>query len=174
MVTKLNKLLETENLTATKLAKILEIQPSGISHLLSGRNKPSYDFVVKLLQRFPRINPDWLLLDSDKMYRADNEGRQPAQATLPNVTAHTGSLFETQDINAAGSDSDGMIMSDRRMPDAEDGSAPNKHKRSIRIVYRIVCYTVIPPVFITNRLSLLQPSRLQNNDIGNKLLQPGR
>ena len=79
-------------------------------------------FVVKLLQRFPRINPDWLLLDSDKMYRADNEGRQPAQATLPNVTAHTGSLFETQDINAAGSDSDGMIMSDRRMPDAEDGS----------------------------------------------------
>ena len=138
MVTKLNKLLETENLTATKLAKILEIQPSGISHLLSGRNKPSYDFVVKLLQRFPRINPDWLLLDSDKMYRADNDGRQPAQATLPNVTAHTGSLFETQDINAAGSDSDGMIMSDRRMPDAEDGSAPNKHKRSIRKI--IVLY----------------------------------
>ena len=34
----------------------------------------------KILRRFPRLNPDWLLLDSDKMYRDDTDGtpRQPA------------------------------------------------------------------------------------------------
>lgn len=138
MVTKLNKLLETENLTATKLAKILEIQPSGISHLLSGRNKPSYDFVVKLLQRFPRINPDWLLLNSDQMYRTDIENQQPGQTTLSNKTTRTGSLFETQDRTVTENCCDRMAMPDRRMPGAEEESLPNRRNRSIRKI--IVLY----------------------------------
>ena len=79
MTSKLNQILESEHLTATKLAEILEIQPSGISHILRNRNKPSYDFVVKLLRRFPRINPDWLLLDSGQMYRDDDTSAAPAE-----------------------------------------------------------------------------------------------
>ena len=47
--------------------------PSGISHILSGRNKPGFDLLQKILRRFPRINPDWLLLDSPQMYRSDSE-----------------------------------------------------------------------------------------------------
>lgn len=69
---KLQLLMNAENLTGSKLAEYLGIQPSSISHILGGRNKPSLDFVQKILQRYPRINPDWLLLDSDKMYRADS------------------------------------------------------------------------------------------------------
>ena len=68
---KLQLLMNAENLTGSKLAEYLGIQPS-ISHILGGRNKPSLDFVQKILQRYPRINPDWLLLDSDEMYRADS------------------------------------------------------------------------------------------------------
>ena len=62
-------LLREKQLTATSLARLLEIQPSGISHIMSGRNKPSFDLVVKILTAFPDINPDWLLLDSDEVYR---------------------------------------------------------------------------------------------------------
>lgn len=62
-------LLREKQLTATSLARLLEIQPSGISHIMSGRNKPSFDLVVKILSAFPDINPDWLLLDSDEVYR---------------------------------------------------------------------------------------------------------
>ena len=69
---KLQLLMNAENLTGSKLAEYLGIQPSSISHILGGRNKPSLDFVQKILQRYPRINPDWLLLDSDEMYRADS------------------------------------------------------------------------------------------------------
>lgn len=80
---KLQKLMASEQLTASRFAELLGIQPSGVTHLLGGRNKPSFDLVQKLLRRFPHINPDWLLLDSEQMYRADAEltNDQPNQTS---------------------------------------------------------------------------------------------
>lgn len=69
MKEKLEYLLRSGGYTATSLARLLEIQPSGLSHILSGRNKPSFDLVVKILRAFPDVNPDWLLLDSDQIFR---------------------------------------------------------------------------------------------------------
>jgi transcriptional regulator with XRE-family HTH domain len=69
MKERLALILQQENLTAGRLAEMLGVQPSGISHLLSGRNKPNFDFVAKLLKRFPAINPDWLILGEGEMYR---------------------------------------------------------------------------------------------------------
>lgn len=68
---KLLKLMKSEGLSSSRFAEILDIQPSSISHILSGRNKPSFDFLVKILKRFPTVNPDWLLLDSPEMYRSN-------------------------------------------------------------------------------------------------------
>lgn len=73
MKEKITQLMKSEGLTSSRLAEILEIQPSGISHIVSGRNKPGFDLLQKILRRFPRINPDWLLLDSDVMYRDPQE-----------------------------------------------------------------------------------------------------
>ena len=73
MKDKLDFLLKKKGLSATSFARMLEIQPSGISHILSGRNKPSYDLVVKILRAFPELNPDWLLLDSEVMFRDQTE-----------------------------------------------------------------------------------------------------
>lgn len=75
---KLQKLMSTEQLTSSRFAELLGIQPSGVSHLLGGRNKPSFDLVQKILRRFPRVNPDWLLLDKDEMYRPTDIESQPA------------------------------------------------------------------------------------------------
>lgn len=69
---KLLRLMQTEGLSSSRFAEMLEAQPSSISHLLSGRNKPSFDLLQKILRRFPRLNPDWLLLDSDQMFRSDS------------------------------------------------------------------------------------------------------
>lgn len=77
---KLLTLLKNEGLTPGKLAELLGVQPSGISHIMSGRNKPSFDLVQKILRRFPKINPDWLLLDSTEMYRpSESQNIQPAE-----------------------------------------------------------------------------------------------
>ncbi len=81
---KIDRLIKSEGISQSRMAEILEIQPAGVSHLLAGRNKPGFDLLQKILLRFPRINPDWLLLDSDNMYRDDLE----ADHTDP--SAHTG------------------------------------------------------------------------------------
>lgn len=69
MQEKIRLLLEKEKLTPKKFATKISIQPSAVSHFLSGRNKPSIDVIGKILKSFPNINPDWLLLDSNIIYR---------------------------------------------------------------------------------------------------------
>ena len=86
---KLQKLMASEQLTSSRFAELLGIQPSGVTHLLGGRNKPSFDLVQKILRRFPRINPDWLLLDSEQMYRPETEEPQTLLNQAENITAET-------------------------------------------------------------------------------------
>ena len=70
MKDKLEILCAKYNLTASSLAKALGVEASAISHIRSGRNKPSYDFVVKILRAFPDVDPDWLLLDGEELLRS--------------------------------------------------------------------------------------------------------
>lgn len=58
---RLKKIMEYYGLTASALAESIEIQRSSISHLLSGRNKPSLDFVLKVLEKYPEVELYWLL-----------------------------------------------------------------------------------------------------------------
>lgn len=67
------KILEIESLTASELADILGVQPSNISHILSERNKPSFDFMLKLMEAFPRYNPEWLISGNGQVYKSESE-----------------------------------------------------------------------------------------------------
>ncbi|QQX76101.1 MULTISPECIES: helix-turn-helix domain-containing protein [Aequorivita] len=58
---RLEKILEYFNLSAAAFAEEIDFNRSTISHLLSGRNKPSLEFVMKLCQKFPEVDMDWLL-----------------------------------------------------------------------------------------------------------------
>ena len=69
MKDRLLKILKQYNLTSTRFADELGVQRSGISHILSGRNQPSYDFIVKLMKQYPEINPDWLIMGNGTMFR---------------------------------------------------------------------------------------------------------
>jgi transcriptional regulator with XRE-family HTH domain len=69
MKDRLLKILKQYNLTSTRFADELGVQRSGISHILSGRNQPSYDFIVKLMKQYPEINPDWLIMGNGNMLR---------------------------------------------------------------------------------------------------------
>ncbi len=60
-VKRLEKILEYYGITATAFAEKMDFNRSTISHLLSGRNKPSLEFVMKLLQKFPEVEMNWLL-----------------------------------------------------------------------------------------------------------------
>jgi len=67
MIDRIKKLLEKEQLSPSQFADEINIQRSSLSHVLSGRNKPSLDFVMKIKQRFPDINLDWLIFGDGDM-----------------------------------------------------------------------------------------------------------
>jgi len=69
MNTRLQRFLELEQLSPARLADILNIQRSGISHILSGRNKPGYDFLYKMNKKFPTLNIEWLISGTGKIYK---------------------------------------------------------------------------------------------------------
>jgi len=78
MKERLLKIITSEGLTPSLLADKMGVQRSGISHILSGRNYPSFDFLQKLLENFPRLNAEWLILGQGSIYK-------PAAADIPNV-----------------------------------------------------------------------------------------
>lgn len=103
MKDRLQQLLADKALTANKLAEMLEVQPSGISHILAGRNKPSIDFVTKLLTVFPDINPDWFILGTAPMYRSTiKRNAETVQPTEKQTTAaHDSQAIEAPNPSAA-------------------------------------------------------------------------
>lgn len=58
---RLGKILDYYELSASSFAEKVDVGRSSISHILSGRNKPSLDFIMKTLQAFPEINLYWLM-----------------------------------------------------------------------------------------------------------------
>ncbi len=61
-------LINREKLSSSKFAEIIDVQRSSISHIISGRNKPSLDFIQKVLREFPSLNPNWLVTGKGAMY----------------------------------------------------------------------------------------------------------
>ncbi len=69
MKDRLQQFLTLEQLSPARLSEIIGIQRSGLSHILSGRNKPGFDFIQKLLLKFPSLNAEWLITGKGKMYK---------------------------------------------------------------------------------------------------------
>ena len=61
--------LSVEKLTPARFADIIGVQPATISHIISERNKPSLDFIQKMLAAFPNLNTEWLISGTGNMYK---------------------------------------------------------------------------------------------------------
>jgi transcriptional regulator with XRE-family HTH domain len=60
-IKRLEIILDYYNLNASSFADKIGVQRSSISHLLSGRNKPSLDFILKIMEVFPEVDLYWIL-----------------------------------------------------------------------------------------------------------------
>ena len=75
-IERLERLLKYYGMTSSGFADRVEVQRSSISHLLSGRNKPSLDFVLKVIKAFPEVNLYWLL-NGKGTFPSDNNTNSP-------------------------------------------------------------------------------------------------
>ena len=60
-IKRLEIILEYYSLNASSFADKIGVQRSSMSHLLSGRNKPSLDFILKIIDFFPDVDLYWIL-----------------------------------------------------------------------------------------------------------------
>lgn len=94
MINRINLILRAKNITAKQFAEEIGIQPSGMSHIMSGRNNPSLEFVNKVIRRYPEIDANWLLLGKGEMYESAVE--PPAPAAEPTLFTAAETMDEPQ------------------------------------------------------------------------------
>lgn len=63
------KFIQKEGISPAHFADEIGVQRSSVSHILSGRNNPSFDFIQKILQRYSSINSEWLIMGNGDMYK---------------------------------------------------------------------------------------------------------
>ena len=69
---RITKVLEYSGFSASEFADEIDVQRSSISHIISGRNKPSLEFVTKIKNRFPELSWDWIILGQGEMLQNDS------------------------------------------------------------------------------------------------------
>lgn len=82
-------IMRAKNLKASDFASLLGIQPSAVSHILAGRNRPSLEFVKKIKETFPEYNLDWIVFGIGPMTSSESskEAFQEAQMATPKTIA---------------------------------------------------------------------------------------
>lgn len=77
------QVMAQKGFTASQFAEAIGIQRAAMSHITSGRNNPSLDVMKKILERFPDISPDWLLMEKGPMKRGSQPVATPPESTTP-------------------------------------------------------------------------------------------
>ena len=93
MEQRLQLFLQMEQLSQSQFADKMGIQRSGVTHLLSGRNKPSFEFITRMLQAFPTLNAEWLILGKGKPYKNAAEAPSEAAPAVAETIPEEADLF---------------------------------------------------------------------------------
>ena len=75
MEDRIRKFMDFKSITSSELADTIGVQRSNVTHVLQGRNKPSFQFIEKLLQAYPELNAKWLLLGTGNMVDSPGKSR---------------------------------------------------------------------------------------------------
>lgn len=90
------RIIENSGLTPSEFADKIGVQRSAISHITSGRNNPSLDFLLKIKNEFPEIDTDWLIFGLEKENEKVEIQDKPISSKTKNDPAPT--LFDTDEF----------------------------------------------------------------------------
>lgn len=83
IVDRIKQLIHDSELSAAAFSDIIGVQRSSISHILSERNKPSLDFILKILYAYPSVSTEWLLRGIDSKSTPTSRKIQDEKAATP-------------------------------------------------------------------------------------------
>lgn len=113
MNTRLKQFIAAENITQAQFADKINVVRASVSHILAGRNKPSYEFISGLMRHYPNLNMEWLMFGKGKMYK-----NAPAEAPVREDVQISGDLFADemppmQDLYASATEDEVPIHEDK-------------------------------------------------------------
>ena len=78
MENRIQKIIDEQGISLNAFAQEIGVNRSTISHILTGRNKPSVEVLQKILKRFSSLSPDWLLLGNGTMHSKSESTATPS------------------------------------------------------------------------------------------------
>ncbi len=115
------QLLAAENISQTEFAQRIGVSGSNVTHIISGRNNPSYEFILRVASHFPAVNLDWLLLGKGKMYR-------DTPLPSPSISAGEG-LFDGQSYD----NGENIEFSEGLNPPADVVKPTENQRKAVRV-----------------------------------------
>ncbi|OJV18144.1 MAG: hypothetical protein BGO30_04135 [Bacteroidetes bacterium 41-46] len=139
---RLQQFLEVEQLSPARLSEIMGIQRSGLSHILSGRNKPGFDFIQKLLVKFPALNAEWLITGKGKMYKDQNRSEKLLGRDEPNIG--TSDLYADNEDDRTLID-ESELIENRLNSSTMDSGGKNRSLKRVLLIYSDNSFEDITP-----------------------------
>ncbi len=134
MKERLLEFLRNENKSSAQLAEEIGVQASGISHILSGRNNPSLDFILKMLEKYKFLSTDWLLFGRGTMYKEGKMQNLFDEDPVYNKEAVEMQAKTEERLSKSGSEYSEALQSDSAAENAES------HRDSSSEVIKIVWF----------------------------------
>ena len=136
MNNRIKQFMEYKGLSPSELADTIGVQRSNVTHVLHGRNNPSFPFISKLIETYPEINAKWLII---------GEGEMLVVGAKPTSTLFTAVPDEKKEIPAAPGVQEADIVSPKeepimKTPEIETPFFPNVPNSCEKEVERIVVF----------------------------------
>lgn len=87
-------IMKARNLSAAQFAQTIDVKPANLSHILSGRNKPSLDFLQKVIENYPNVNAAWLITGETKVGEEIPVKNEAARESTPKQSDDSIKLHE--------------------------------------------------------------------------------
>lgn len=134
MIDRIKRLMTEKKLSSTQFSEEVGIQRSALSHVLSGRNKPSLDFMMKIKNRYQDINLDWLLLGKGIMVKEEvllkqELGKSPESETQPEIN-----FFEGKQMDNSIKDEIDIALAEKTIIPSESAKPIMKTDRKLKYV----------------------------------------
>ena len=181
MVERIRTLLESHQLTPTQFADLIGVARPIVSHILSGRNKPSLEVVQRILAAMPDLAMPWLLNGSGPMLATIKVGPVGAVpvpvSSLPPVPAISPTASASQSFVQQSENQQDKINNPTTVPqqaaDALNGGRDNRANRYPDRVSRPTSKPAATPKrFVAKPLATNGPDEVENHQIADTLPEP--
>lgn len=137
-IKRLELILDYYGLTASSFADKINVQRSSLSHLLSGRNKPSLEFIMKIINELPEVTLEWIVFGNGKFPKEEIVYQEQVKIEKPIIASNkieNSSTLKNEDLFSDSFTKDNKILPiEEEIILSQTPSSPSKNSEIERIV----------------------------------------